>query len=258
MRRGASLVASLTLLTIVAAVPAHAARSLNNDPATVQLSAKMTTTWSLGPYESSEDSCFLGSTHGSGKQIVEVRQPGHANVTIVDFGGTIAFQLPVADRASPTKRAPGFPIGNVQRDGVVEEDFSYARNSPSLTCGAPPEPNHRDESGCGERAINWDILPLVSAGRLYPNVETFPPTQTTLHCPFFGVPGKTDPNPATLPNKLTYRAISAAEVRRALGRRHGKLILQGSEEWKGRNEPSALTVATTESWKLTIIRASGH
>jgi len=243
---------------IGAAAPAGAARSLNNDRATVQLSAKMSTTWSLGPYEGSEDSCFAGSRHGSGKQVVEVRQPGHANVTIVDFGGTIAFQLAPEDRAGPSKRALGFPTGTVVREGVVEEDFAYAKNSPSLTCGAPPPPTHDDESGCGERSINWDIVPLFAGGKLYPNVETFPPPETTVHCPFFGVVGKTDPNPATLPNKLTFRAIGAAEVRRALGRRHGKLILQGSAEWKSHTEGTALTVATSESWKLTIIRASGH
>ncbi len=246
-----------TVLLLGAANAASQARSLNGDRATVQFSGKMTTTWSLGPYEGGEEGCYSTSVSGAGKQIVELRQPGHANVTIADFGGTIAFQLPVEDRATPNKRAPGFPVGHLDREGVVEEDFQYAKNYPSPTCAPPPPPTRHDESGCGGHAINWDVLPLVANGRLYPNVETLAPPDATVRCPFFGVVGKTDPNQTTLPNKLTFRRIGAAEVRRALGHRHGKLILQGAEAWKSHTVATELSATTSLSWKLTIIRASG-
>lgn len=246
-----------TVLLLGATGAASQARSLNGDRATVQFSGRMVTTWSLGPYEGGEEDCYSTSVHGIGKQIVELRQPGHANVTIADFGGTIAFQLPVEDHASLAKRALGFPVGHLDREGLVEEDFDYAKNSPSLTCAAPPPPVRHDESGCGGHAINWDILPLVARGRLYPNVETFPPPDATVRCPFFGVMGKTDPNETTLPNQLTFRRISATEVRRALGRRHGKLILQGTDEWKSHTAATELSATTGLAWKLTIIRATG-
>jgi hypothetical protein len=250
------LFASIAVLLWAGAAAAQA-RSLNGTRATVQFSAKMATTWSEGPYESSEEGCYSGSVHGSGKQVVELRQPGHANVTVVDFGGTIALQLPIEDRASPTKRGLGFPLGHLDREGVVEEDFAFAKNFPSLTCAPPPPPTHQDESGCGGHEINWDIVPLVSGGRLYPNVETFPPPEATVRCPFLGVVGKTDPNATTLPNKLTFHSIGVAEVRRDLGRRHGKLIVQGTNAWKSHTAGTEATASTSLAWKLTVI-AAGH
>lgn len=183
--------------------------------------------------------------------------PGHANVTVVDFGSSIAFQLPTADRAAPGRRAVGFPVAQLNREGVIEDQFSYAKNIVSSECGAPPAPHQEDESGCGGFKINWDVAPLVAGGRLRPNVATFPPREALANCPFFGVVRKTDANPTEMPDTETFHAISEASVRHALAPRHGKLIIHGSQTWKSTHEGTVeVNVTTTVTWKLTLIRAS--
>lgn len=243
-------------MAVVAAAPARAA-SLNGARATEQFTGTMTTTWTMPPYEDSSDACFAGIRHGSGKQIVRLHMPGHAAVTIEDFGSSIAFQLPTADRAAPGRRGVGFPLAQIERDGMIEDQFSYVKNISSSECGAPPAPHQEDESGCGGYKINWDLAPLVAGGRLRPNVATYPPRELVANCPFFGVVGKTDANPTAMPNSETFHAVSAASVRRALSPRHGKLIILGSQTWKSTHEGTVeVNVTTTVTWKLTLIRAT--
>ncbi len=256
MRKGGTLFV-VVLCAMSASVATARGRSLNGARATVQFSGTMTTTWTVPPYEASNDGCFVETRHGSGKQTVVLHMPGHANVSIVDAGRSVAFQLSVADRAGPRKRAIGFPLGQLNRDGAIEDQFSFAKNIVSSECGAPPAPSQQDESGCGGHKVTWDVAPLVTGGRLYPNVATFAPNEAIVNCPFFGVVGKTDANTATMPNSATFHAVSVAAVRRALTPRHGKLIIHGSQTWNSAREGALEVLArTTVTWKLTLIRAS--
>ena len=255
MRRGGTALA-LAVVVFTATVSAAPARSLNGLKATVQFNATMTTTWSLGPYTTGEETCFAYVTHGVGSQSVILRQPGHATVSIVDFGGTISFQLPAANRAGPTKRAVGFPLAHVERKGTQETEARFTKNFVFTNCPSRPETERRDESSCGAHEVTWDVLPLVASGRISPTVETFPPADIEARCPYYGVKDPREGGNATeLPQLMTFQAITPAAVRRALSPRHGKLILQGKQTLHKHEESTGLSVTQAFSWKMTLRRS---
>lgn len=270
VRRGIMLVA-LACASSATTAPAGAT-SLNGARATLQFNGTMSTTWTIPPQVVGGDQCFTETEHGSGKQLVEYRMPGHANVNIVDFGGSIDFQVPVANRAGPRKRGTGFPFAQLNLAATTEYEWSFAKNisgigqpghsgfgpievGGSSECGPMPAPSLLDESGCGGHKIPWDAQALVLGGRLYPSTATFTPSEVKAHCPFHGVIGKTNAEQTEMPNG-TFHGVSAAEVRRALRPRHGTLIIHGTQTWKSDKEgPLEVKATTTVTWKLVLIRA---
>jgi hypothetical protein len=241
--------------------------SLNQQHATLQFVGTMTTNWTYHPQTEigSGGDCYDSTTFGSGHQQVHYdTRRQHVDVTIVDSGGTIAFQLDPAERARPHHLALGFRSADVGRAGLVETDFEFAPNH-SLTCGPPPgprkigeeqppDPEVTDDSGCGGAKFPWDVYPIVEGGTFYPGLAGFIPSDM-IKCPIYASPGG-DEN-LTIPREATAH-VSVAAVRRALTPRHGKLIIQSSHHFHysgSKFGPKDVTTTTTVSWKITLIRA---
>jgi hypothetical protein len=238
------------------------AASLNQQHATLQFEGTMLTHWTLPPQSGGQDDCFDLTEHGSGQQTMQFRSK-HVNVTIVDSGPSIAFQIEGIERAGPGHPALGFPGADAQRVGYIETDSEYAPNH-SPTCGPVPKPHKKgeqeapdphvvDASGCGGGKVPWDAQPLVIGNKLMPEVSTFLPNRLSVQCPFFGAISGDEQG--EMPN-VTATHISVSTVRQVLSHNHGKLIIHGSQHWRHSSQGSSdFTASTTLSWKVILIRA---
>lgn len=259
-----SLVLALALVAMVLPVTASGA-SLNQQHATLQFEGTMTTRWTYHPETGSYTECYDSVTHGSGHQQVHYNtRRQHVNVTIVDSGGSIAFQLQPDERARPNHVAVGFRTADVGRVGLIETDFERS-SSPSQTCGPPPgprkigelqspDPEVTDDTGCGGAKFPWDVQPFAEGDKFHLGLAGFIPSDM-VKCPIYASPGG-DEN-LTFPSQTTAN-VSIGEVRRALSRRHGKLIIHGSHHWHYNGPkfgPKDITTTTDVTWKLTLIRA---
>jgi hypothetical protein len=271
-RRGALALAAAASAAVAAALATMSAptvaavASLDEQHATLQFVGTMHTSWTYHP-QTLEDpgGCYDTTTFGSGHQQVNYntfRQ--HVNVTIVDSGGSIAFQLDPKERAGPRHRGVGFPLADVGRAGLIETDFAFAQNH-SLTCGPPPgpqkigeamppDPDVTDDSGCGGAQFPWDVSPIDVAGKFEIGLAGFLPSDM-VKCPIFAHPGG-DEN-GTIPAQATAH-IPLNELRDALTPRHGKLTIHFSHHYRFSGPMSSakdVTTTTDVTWKITLIRA---
>jgi hypothetical protein len=91
--------------------------------------------------------------------------------------------------------------------------------------------------------------PIDSGGKVYPNFYPFVPLRLDLHCPFFGV--TTTPMPAQ-----TFTHVPVRELRSALSKRHGKIIIHGSQHFHSPVDTTHdWTATTTVTWKAILIQA---
>lgn len=251
-----------TLALALALGGAARAASLDQEHATLQFEGTMLTHWTLLPQDGGSDDCFDATEHGNGQQTMHFRSK-HVNVTIVDAGPSISFQIEGTERARPGHPALGFPGADAQRVGYIETDYEYAPNH-SLECGPvpkphkqgeqeSPDPNVVDASGCGGGRVPWDAQPIVVGNKLMPEVSTFLPNELSVKCPFFGAISGDEQG--EMPN-VTATHISVSTVRNVLSNEHGKLIIHGSQHWRHSSHTSPdFTSLTTVSWKMTLIRA---
>jgi hypothetical protein len=256
------ILATLACALALAGATSARAANLNQQHATLQFEGTMLTHWTLPPQDGGSDECFDATEHGSGRQTIHFKS-NHVNVTIVDSGPSIAFQIERGERARPRHLALGFRGADAERVGFIETEYEYAPNH-SLTCGPVPKPHKRgeqeapdshlvDASGCGGDKVPWDAQPIVVGSKLMPEVATFLPTDLRVQCPFFGAISGDEQG--EMPN-VTATHVSVSEVRRVLSHKHGKLIIRGSHDWRHTSEVSPqFSSTTTVNWKAILIRA---
>lgn len=257
MRRRLPAVAVTVLVVALAPSVLARAASLDGFHATLQFQGTMRTVWSFPGAEVGDDGCYISTTSGSGSQTADFntgRQ--HVNVSIVDAGSTIAFQLSnVRERASQNHFALGFRGGDVSRIGNEKTVYSKSVHWDS-SCYAQPQESFADTGGCGEKQVPWDAMPLVAGAKLMPNVEAFLRSRMLSACPFFGPSDISGDEVGSFPRQTETHA-PLPEVRSVLGKKHGKLLIRGQQRWHTEDKQGdfEVTATTTVQWKATLIRA---
>jgi hypothetical protein len=272
--RGLVALALTTLGVAVLAAPTSATRvpppsvplpaqTLNQKHATLQFTGHWSSKWSLGP-KITVDSCQTDTLHGTGTQKIDysTTHGGHANranVTIVDSGANLFFQVPPAHRAKPGQPAPGFRPGEIDQQGAVEDDFTNSPNRDPFGCPPLPDPPEQlqDESGCGTEHVPWDVQVLAVGSKFNVQVAADPQNGFVAHCPFYAA---TEVGSGGGDGSFTdmFETIPLSHVRKAMEKRHGKLIVHGTQRWHT-DKPvggADLSATTTVTWKLTLIRAA--
>ena len=271
--RGLVVLAVLVLAILVLAAPTSATRArppnvpipaqtLNQQHATLQFDGRFLTTWSLGPHES-DDRCEIDTRHGSGKQSIHYStthngHPNRANVTIVDSGGNLAFQVATRDRARLGHQSPGFRLGQINQQGAVEDDFTNSPSRDPFGCPPLPDPPEQlqDESGCGGEKVPWDVEVIAAGSKFQVFVSAFPSNDLIAHCPFYGAPDVGSGGGIGSFTHL-FESVPLSHVRSVMEKRNGKLIIHGSQRFHS-DAPIGgvdLTTTTTATWKVTLIRA---
>ena len=248
MRRAA---APLALVLALCAAGVARAASIDNLDVTMQFNGTAHTVWSFPPTAPVDDGCEISTDSGSGSQNYDYSMH-HRRVYlhIVDAGATIAFQLPSREqRANQNHVTPGFREVTADRIGNIKTVFSI---SPLWTtgCGPVPEESFADTSGCGGRSMPWDMTPIDSGGKFFPQVAAYPPSEMLTQCPFYG------PSDIGFPSD-TQTHVPLSELRDVLGKKNGKLIIHGKHRWhtEGLQGRYDLTITTTVDWKMILIRA---
>jgi hypothetical protein len=240
-------------LTLALAVSAHAA-SLSGLRVTLQFKGHMHTVWSFPGAETGDDGCYVETTSGSGSQTMDFDMHGNrVYMSLVDAGGSVAFQFPLNERANQHRFVPGFRGADVSRIGNIKMVFSKSVHWES-GCYPQPEEQFADTSGCGDKHVPWDAMPLDGEGTFYPNVSAFLPTEMLAQCPTRG-PSNIDATDSFPTKAKTHVPLS--ELRHVLSKKNGKLIIHGrhryhTEDMQGQFE---LTATTTIDWKMILIRA---
>jgi hypothetical protein len=236
---------------------------LNQKHATLQFTGHWSSKWTLGP-KITVDSCETDTRHGTGTQKIDysTTHGGHANranVTIVDSGANLAFQVPVKDRAKPNHPAPGFRTGDIEQQGAVEDDFTNSPNRDPFGCPPLPDPPEQlqDESGCGGEQVPWDVQVLAFGSKFQVSVAAFPENGFVAHCPFYAAPEVGSGGGVGSFTQM-FETIPLSHVRKAMSKPHGKLIVHGSQRWHTDDpvDGTDLSATTTVTWKLTLIRAA--
>ena len=256
-------VLGILVLAVLACAPpavaasARAAANLDGVRATLKFSGTMDTSWSAADQLDYQDDCFIHSVDGSGRQTLSLSTRGHAVVTIQDSGGTIAFQLPTEDRATETRRATGWRLAHVTRRG----EFSHIqanRGDRRDVCEPAPPASVSDASGCGTFDVPGMVEPYEARGRLVMASDVFLPGGIGAACPFFEVDKIGGQSTGAFPEVMSAK-ISAAKIRRVLGRRDGRLVVRGGKRWTDRHPlgdlGGAVSVRTSVRWSATLVRS---
>jgi hypothetical protein len=142
----------------------------------VQIRGTVETQWTI-PTTTHDAACEVVRKHGNGHDPVSYKSTGHAQMTIVDSGGngSMSFQPPADDLATPTHKAPDFGLALDQRTGYVETEYEGTGN---LGCGPPDPTSFADTGGCGAAKMTWMAKPIDSGGKFYPNFLSVRPAAT--------------------------------------------------------------------------------
>jgi hypothetical protein len=254
---GALVVVAAACAPSMIVAPAAAAPNLNGVKATLSFTGTMNTRWSAADQLDYQDDCYIHSVDASGLQTVALSTRGRAVVTINDTAGVIAFQLPTEDRATSTKRATGWGLALVTRRGDYTR-IQTNRGDRRDVCDPAPPNDVSDSSGCGTFHVPGMVEPYAARGRLIMSNSVFLPGSLAAGCPFFEVDGIGGQGSGAFPDVMSVK-ISAAKIRRALGRRDGRLTIRGRQRWTDRhplgNLGGGISVTTTVRWSATFVRS---
>jgi hypothetical protein len=102
------------------------------------------------------------------------------------------------------------------------------------------------------------VEPYAAQGRLVMASEVFLQRGIGATCPFFEVDKIGGQSTGAFPEVMSAR-VSAAKIRRVLGRRDGRLVVRGGQRWTDRhplgNLGGAVSVTTSVRWAATLVRS---
>ncbi len=102
------------------------------------------------------------------------------------------------------------------------------------------------------------VEPYEARGRLVMASDVFLPGGIGAACPFFEVDKIGGQSTGAFPEVMSAK-ISAAKIRRVLGRRDGRLVVRGAQRWTDSHPlgdlGGAVSVRTSVRWSATLVRS---